>query len=159
MDFRITGLPAALFSSLFDVPNADLAAMGVIRYTVDTKPGFPDRIEMREAEIGESVLLLNHVSQPATTPYRASHAIYVREGATRTYDAVNQVPESLRIRLLSLRGFAENGMMLAADVVDGSNLEAAIATLFADPGIAYLHVHNAKRGCYAGRVDRAFTGT
>jgi hypothetical protein len=153
--FRITGLAAAPFLPLFDRPDSELAALGIRRYTVDSCPGFPDRIEMREASIGDTVLLLNHVSQPADTPYRASHAIYLRKGATATYDAVDQVPESMRIRLLSLRGFADDGMMRAAEVVDGSELEAVIAAMFADPDVAYIHAHNAKRGCYAGRIDRA----
>lgn len=155
MKFRITGLDAAPFLPLFHLPDADLAAMGIHRFTVDKHPGFPDRIELRDADIGESVLLLNHVSQTAATPYRASHAIYVRERATQTYDAVGEVPASLRIRLLSLRGFAPDGMMVAADVVDGQDLETAIATLFADPRIDCIHVHNAKRGCYAARIERA----
>ena len=88
------------------------------------------------------------------TPYRASHAIFVREGATQAYDAVNQVPESMRLRLLSLRAYAADGMMLDADVVDGTAMEALIARLFANADVSYIHVHNAKRGCYAGRIDR-----
>lgn len=125
------------------------------RYIVDCKPGFPDRIEMKDAELGQSVLLLNHVCQPAKTPYRASHAIFIREGATQAYDAVNQVPESMRIRLLSLRAYAEDGMMLDADVVEGTAIEPVITRMFTDPEVSYIHVHNAKRGCYSGRIDRA----
>lgn len=154
MHFRISGLDATPFLPLFRLSDEALAELGVRRCIVDTVPGFPDRVEMREATIGESVLLLNHISQPARTPYFASHAIYVREGATQAYDAVNQVPESMRLRLLSVRGFASDGMMLAADVVDGGDLEIVIAALFANPEVAYLHVHNANRGCYSGRVDR-----
>jgi len=154
MDFRVTGLSAAPYQALYGLPDAALAALGVHRHIVDDNQGYPDRIELREARIGETVLLLNHVSQPAPTPYRASHAIYVREGATDAYDAINQVPESMGMRLLSLRGFADDGMMLAADVVEGRDMEVLIAALFANPGVAYIHVHNARRGCYAGLVDR-----
>ena len=99
--------------------------------------------------------VLNHACQPAVTPYRASHAIFVREGATQAYDAVNQVAESMRLRLLSLRAYAADGMMLDAEVVDGTVVEAVIAQLFGNADVSDIHIHNAKRGCYAARIDRA----
>ncbi|WP_308924413.1 DUF1203 domain-containing protein [Janthinobacterium sp. J1-1] len=155
MHFRISGLSPLPFQHLYGLPEAELKQLGVIRYLVDAKPGFPDRITMEDAEPGQTVLLLNHVCQSADTPYRASHAIFIREGATQAYDAIDQVPDSLRIRLLSLRAYDDQGMMLDADVVEGMAIEAVIARLFDDPAVRYLHVHNARRGCYAGRIDRA----
>ncbi|MCM2379349.1 DUF1203 domain-containing protein [Pseudomonas marginalis] len=110
---------------------------------------------MKDAELGQSVLLLNHVCQPAKTPYRASHAIFIREWAAHPYDAVDQVPESMRIRLLSLRAFTDDGMMLDADVADGLAIEPVVTRMFANPEVSYIHVHNAKQGCYSGRIDRA----
>jgi hypothetical protein len=153
--FRITGLSPGPFQHLFGLPEEELAARGIRRYTADGNPGFPDRIEMREATAGETVLLLNHCCQPAETPYRATHAIYVREGASERYDRAGEVPDIMRQRLLSLRGFSAEGMILDADVVEGREIEGVIARLFANPAIAYIHAHNAKRGCYAGRIDRA----
>ena len=155
MAFRITGLSPAPFQSLFGLPDRDLASLGMKRYIVDSNPGFPDRIEIKDAELGQSVLLLNHICQPANTPYRASHAIFIREWAMQAYEAVDQVPEAMRIRLLSLRGFTDDGMMLDADVVDGTALEPVVTRLFANPEISYIHVHHAKQGCYSGRIDRA----
>jgi hypothetical protein len=155
MAFRITGLAPEPFQSLYGLPDQDLASFGVKRYIVDSNPGFPDRIEMKDAEPGQSVLLLNHVCQPAKTPYRASHAIFIREWATQAYDAVDQVPESMRIRLLSLRAFNDDGMMLDADVADGMVMEPVVTRMFANPEVSYIHVHNAKQGCYSGRIDRA----
>ena len=155
MAFRITGLSPEPFRHLFGLPEDELARHGVKRYVVDASPGYPDRIEMRDAAVGETVLLLNHVSQPADTPYRASHAIFVREGAAQAYDAVDEVPAVMRTRLLSLRAFDGEGMMRDADVVEGAAIEGVIARFFADPAVSYIHVHNAKRGCYSGRIDRA----
>lgn len=126
MTFRISGLSPEPFQALFGLPDQALAALGVKRYQADSNPGFPDRIELKDAEIGQSVLLLNHVCQPADTPYRASHAIFVREGATQVYDAVGQVPEAMRIRLLSLRAYADSGMMIDADVVAGTEIEVSV---------------------------------
>ena len=46
-------------------------------------------------------------------------------------------------------------MMVDADLVDGAAIKPLIARFFEDPQVAYLHAHNAKRGCYAGLVRRA----
>ncbi|UZJ57769.1 DUF1203 domain-containing protein [Pseudomonas sp. KU26590] len=155
MAFRISGLCPTPFQAFYGLPDNELAALGIKRYIVDAHPGFPDRTEMKDAEVGQRVLLLNHVHQPANTPYRASHAIFVREGATQAYDAVDQIPQSMRIRLLSLRGFSDDGMMIDADVAQGTGLEPVIMQMFANPTVSYIHAHHAKQGCYSGRIDRA----
>jgi hypothetical protein len=155
MAFRIRGLSPEPFRHLFGLDDAALAAAGVRRYVVDHAPGFPDRIEVRDLEPGERALLLNYTHQPADTPFRASHAIFVREGATTAYDAVDRIPDVIRIRPISLRAFDAGHMMVEADLVDGTDIEAAIERMFAQPEVAYLHAHYAKRGCYAARIDRA----
>ncbi|SDS91031.1 hypothetical protein [Pseudomonas trivialis] len=65
MTFRIKGLSPEPFKTLPDLPEHNLATLGVIRYQVDSHPGFPDRIELKDAEKVESVVLLNHVCEPA----------------------------------------------------------------------------------------------
>lgn len=155
MAFRITGLSAEPFQHLYGLSDAELSTHGVKRYAGDQSPGFPDRIEMRDGRIGETMLLLNHLCQSADTPYRASHAIFVREGATDTFDAVDTVPEVMRRRVLSLRAFDETGMMLDADITEGRDVEALIERLFVNPAVSYIHAHNAKQGCYSGRIDRS----
>jgi hypothetical protein len=156
MNFRITGLPAAPFRHLYGLSDADLTGHGAKRYLAHESPGFPDRIEMRDAHIGETLLLLNHEHQPAASPYRSSHAIFVREGAEDTFDRVNEVPGVMRVpgRLLSFRGFDADHMMVDADVIACTDVDATIARFFAQEKIAYIHVHNAKQGCYSGRIDR-----
>ena len=155
MAFRITGLSPAPFRHLYGLDDSALAAHGAIRYGVDSDFGYPDRIEVRDAVPGETVLLLNHVHQPCDTPFRASHAIFVLEGADTALDAVDTVPEALRRRMLSLRVFDAAHMMVDAALVDGREADAVIARLFASPAIEYLHAHYATRGCYAARVDRS----
>ena len=155
MSFRIRGLDPASFRHLFGLPDEELSGLNVKRAIADRKPGFPDRVELRDAEPGESLLLLNYLHQPAETPYRASHAIFVREGATAAYDMVAETPECLRLRPISLRAFDAAGMMVDADLTSGREVDAAIERLFADPAAAYIHAHYAKRGCYAARIDRA----
>ena len=155
MSFRIIGLDPAPFVHLYGMSDAELAHHGARRHVTAARPGVPDRVEMRDLEIGETALLVNYVHQPADNPYRASHAIFVREGAIQRYDAVGQVPELLRVRTLSLRAFDDDHMMRDARLVDGRGVEDAIGQLLADPQHAYIQVHYATRGCYAARVERA----
>ena len=155
MSFRITGLSPEPFRPLFGLSDEALAAHGAKRCVATTKPGFPDRIALSDAEPGETLLLVHYQHQPANTPYRASHAVYVREGTAETRTMTGEVPESLQVRLISLRAFDAGHSMIDADVVDGPDLSGLIAQFFANPAVAYLHAHYAKRGCYAARIDRA----
>lgn len=152
--FRITGLPAAPFQPLFAMSDEELQAHHAKRYVVDHKPGYPDRIELRDAEVGERVILVNHEHLPDEGPYRSRHAIFVIEGATRSYDAVDRIPAVLRTRMLSLRAFDAAGMMVDAELVAGVDIESSIERFFADPAVQFLHGHYASRGCYACRIDR-----
>ena len=154
MSFRIRGLPPDQFQHLFGLSDQELAKHGAKRYVADTKPGYPDRVEVRDAEPGETVILLNYLHQPANNAYRASHAIFVREGAKTAYDRTNEIPEALRLRQVSLRAFDVDHLMVDADLVNGDTIEAVIDRLFTDPHVAYIQAHYAKRGCYAARIDR-----
>ena len=155
MSFRITGLPAEHFAPLFDLSDEELAARGAVRRTAGAhKPGSPCRVSLTDAEEGDELLLVNYEHHAVASPYRMRFAIFVRKGE-ETYDAVDAVPEQLRLRMLAVRAFGADAMMRAWELVDGRELEAAIERLLADPGAAYLHVHFAAPGCYAARIDRA----
>ena len=155
MNFQISGLPLDRFAPLFALSDEELARHDAVRVTADRAPGFPCRVSLQDAEIGERLILLNYEHLPVSSPYRSRHAIYVRESATEARLEVNEVPAQLRSRLLSLRAFDDRGMMKGAEVAPGTALERVIEQLFSDCGVAYLHIHNAKPGCYAARVDRA----
>ena len=155
MDYRIRGLSPEPFMHLYGLSDEDLAGRGAKRYIVNADPGFPDRIEVRDVEEGARVLLVNHIHQPGDTPYRASHAIFIREGAERAYDAINDIPTVLQVRSLSLRAFSTDHWMLDADLCEGRALEPSIRQFLCNPEVAYLQVHFAKRGCYAAHIERA----
>jgi hypothetical protein len=155
MSFQVSGLPVAPFTRFFGLSDAELSKHQIVRHTADVTPGFPCRVSMRDAEVGETLLLLNYEHLEVATPYRSRYAIYVRENAEEARIAVNEVPEVLRRRLLSLRAFDKEGMLLDADVVEGREVETLIERMFADRRAEYIHVHNAKPGCFAARVDRA----
>ena len=155
MCFQISGLDVDQFNHLFGKDPEALATSGVERIIVDNKPGYPCRVSLQDADIGETVLLMNYEHQPALSPYRSSHAIFVREWAGQAKPGRNEVPEMLRHRMISVRAFDSSGMMVDADIVDGRQLEPMIDRMLAIESVSYLHLHNAKRGCYAARVDQA----
>jgi len=157
MDFRIKGLSPEPFLPLYGLPDGELAARGIVRRRVDSTPGYPDRVELRDVELGQNVLLFNYEHQPANTPYRSRHAIYVREGAETAFDRVNEVPPVMRPRVLALRGFDAADMIVDADIVDGSSVETLIARLLGDSRVSYIHAHYAKFGCFSARIERIHT--
>jgi len=112
-DFRICGLPAAQFSHLFALSDTELAKLGARRQIADERtPGYPCRISLTDARAGDELLLVNYEHHAVASPYRMRFAIFVREGE-ETYDAVNQVPEQLRLRTLALRAYDTDAMMTA----------------------------------------------
>jgi hypothetical protein len=156
MSFVITGLPIDEFRPLFGLSDADLAARGVLRRTADADQGFPCRLTLADAKAGEALLLLNYEHQPADTPFRSRHAIFVSESATETARYVDEVAPALAAReWISLRAFDEAGMMVDAEVAPGADLTPAIERLLGKAETAYLHAHYAGMGCYAARIDRA----
>lgn len=154
MTFQILALPESPFAPLFDLSDEELAARGAVRRVADRRPGFPCRVSLRDAEPGETVLLASFEHLPVASPFRSTYAIYVRRGAVQARPAPGEVPEMLRSRLLSVRAFDGAGMLIDADVVDGREVEGVIARLLGASEASYLHVHFARPGCFAARVER-----
>ena len=154
MPFRVLGLSPDRFRPLFALPDERLHELGARRVFADD-PRMPCRVSMEHAELGEELLLVNFEHQPANTPYRATHAIYVRRAAERAFEAVDIVPEVLRTRLLAIRAFDAGHMMIDAEVCEGAQAAEMFERFLANPQTGYLQVHNARRGCYAARVERA----
>jgi len=154
MDYRITGLPADQFTALQRATDDELRRRGVERRIVDEPNSAPCRISLQDAEVGEEVLLFTFRHQGGASPYAASGPIFIRRSATQTFDAINVIPDQQRRRLLSVRAYSEREYLIDAEVTPGTELETVIGQFFADPRVAYLHVHNARPGCYACRVDR-----
>jgi len=154
MTYRITGIDPAPYHHLFGLSEDELAEHGVVRMTVTAKPSFPCRVSLTDRDIGERVLLLNHVSHDVAGPYRASHVIFVTEGAEEAAEYVNEVPPVFAPRVLSLRGFDRNGMMADAILTQPGEADAGIRKLFDNPAILTIHAHNATRGCFSARIER-----
>jgi len=154
--YSIQGLDVEPFQRYFGMPEAELKRHHIVRMTADAPVGYPCRVLLADASPGDTLLLINHEYQPTETPYRGRHAIFVNEAATAPARFENEVPAVLSVRKhLSLRAFDAADMMIDADVVGGGEVEALIQRLFGNPEVRYIHAHNAGRGCFAARIDRA----
>lgn len=153
MTYRIKGLEPDSFAPLFDLDDAELEVRGMTRMTVD-RPTFPCRVSLRDCDIGDEVILLNHISHDDDGPYRASHAIFVSKSAAEVADYVDAIPPALDRRILSLRAFDADGMMVDAALAQPGEADPAIRKLFASPAVTHIDAHNAIRGCFAARIDR-----
>ncbi|HEV7229389.1 DUF1203 domain-containing protein [Brevundimonas sp.] len=155
MTYRIEALPVEPFAPLFDLSDAGLAAVGARRWTA-THPGMaPCRVSLRDADVGERLILVNHahLTDP-TSPYRASGPIFVREAAARAEPEPECVPEMLSRRPLSIRVYDRRSMMIQGEVIAGADLDAALRRWFETPEVETVHVHFAPRGCYLARAVR-----
>ena len=154
MSYRVRGIDPTPYKPLFGLADHELARLGVVRMTVSAKPSFPCRVSLTDREIGESVLLLNHVSHDVANAYRASHAIFVAEGEDNAAEFIDEVPPVFQTRVLSLRGFDADGMMADAILTQPGEADEGIRKLFENPVIETIHAHNAVRGCFSATIER-----
>ena len=105
MSFQIHALSPVQFEPLFTLSNHELAKLRASRMIVESKPGYPCRVSLADAEIGETIILVNFKHQSGESPFQATHAIYVRENTKQASPDVGMVPEALETRLISIRAF------------------------------------------------------
>ena len=154
MNYTISGLDAGQFVHLYGQDEDYLTLQGALRVKVESCPGYPDRISLRDIPVGETAILINHIYQPANTPYHGSHAIYLWEGYTEQGIYLNNIPEVMSHRLLSLRAYDENHLMVKAETCQGDAAEQWLNHFFDDSAVSYIHFHYAKRGCFACLAER-----
>jgi hypothetical protein len=155
MPFQLVGIPFEPFASLFSLDDHELAELDARRVIATEKPGYPCRVSLADAEIGEELLLLPYTHQPARSPYRASGPIFVRKAARPCKLAAGVIPDYVSLRQMSVRAYDAAHLMLDAAVCEGKATAPTITGMFDNSDVAYIHLHNAKRGCFSCRVDRA----
>jgi hypothetical protein len=153
--FRLVGLHPDNFEPFFAMDDGELAALGACRVVADAPTGFPCRVSLVDADVGDELLLLPFEHLAARSPYRASGPVYVRAGARRAVLEPGVVPPYVTRRLMSVRAYDAHDRMVDAEVCEGANVHATLERLMADDAVAYVHLHNAKRGCFSCRVERA----
>ena len=152
--FQLRGIDPEPFRSLFDRSEAELREHGAVRRIATESPGFPCRVSLEDAEVGEVLLLVSYRHLPVASPYRAIGPVFVRRGAKPRVLAVGEVPPYVTRRLISLRAYDAADMMVAATVCEGAAVASEIERHFGDAAVAHLQLHNAAQGCFSCQVDR-----
>jgi hypothetical protein len=153
--FRLVGIGHEQFEPLFALSDQRLTELGAVRRVASESPGFPCRVSLEDAELGAELLLLPYVHQPASSPYHASGPIFVKRGARQRRLGLGEVPSYVTNRLISVRAYDEGHLIVGAEVCDGHAVAEHICRYFGDGNVAYIHLHNAKRGCFSCQVVRA----
>lgn len=153
--FRLVALEHRQFDALFLLEDEALRARGMARRIATEQPGFPCRVSLQDAEVGEELLLISYEHHPAASPYRSSGAIFVRRHARQRVLAPGEVPVYVTKRLISLRAYDEAHFMIDASVCEGTDVADECERQFARAEVAYLHLHNARQGCFSCEVRRS----
>ena len=88
-------------------------------------------------------------------PYKSAGPIFVRKDAKTANLGVNEIPKMLRHRLLSVRGYNSESIMVEGDAVMGGELENVLEKQFLNGAVEYIHVHNAGPGCFNCEIKKA----
>jgi hypothetical protein len=152
--FRLVGLDPTPFMPLFELPDGELAWRGIRRVVADPGSTLPCRVSLEDASAGEELLLLPFEHQPARSPYRASGPIFVRRAQHRRELPPDTVTPYVTTRLMSVRAYDGADLIVDAAVCEGVLVADEIRRMFSRDDVAYIHLHNARRGCFSCKVER-----
>jgi hypothetical protein len=153
--FQVVAIDYEQFKPLFNLTDEQLQERGVKRCYATESPGYPCRVSLEDASLGEELILLPFQHQRADSPYRSIGPIFVRRGAQQSRPPVSELPSYVTSRLMSVRAYDAAHMMVAASVCEGKATAQEIEGYFARDDVAYIHLHNAKQGCFSALVVRA----
>jgi len=150
--FQIIPLPTEIADAARRVANTGAADHALI--TVDSPESAPCRHCLRWAQPGERVILFPYAPIPAGHPYSETGPIFVHANACQRYSATNEYPADFRNGRV-VRAYDSNYNIIDAQVVDGSEPEVVIESLFQNPDTVFVDVRSVTRGCFTFRVQRA----
>jgi hypothetical protein len=153
-DFLIEAINNNETNHLFALSKSDRDKINAIQIKVDQYPGFPCRVSLEDAQIGESIIALPYIHHDVKSPYYSSGPIFVRKNIKTAQLKTNEVPNFLSHRFLSVRAYNNEAMMIDAATTQGTALKSLIQKFFANVSVSYLHIHNANPGCYMCQVRR-----
>ena len=150
--FCIVPLPTEITEAARRVVNAGAADHALI--TVDEPGSAPCRHCLRWAQPGERVILFPYAAIPSGQPYSETGPIFVHANECQRYSATNEYPDDFRNGRV-VRAYDSTYNIIDAQVVNGSEPEVMIESLFQNPDTAFVDVRSVTRGCFTFRVQRA----
>jgi len=157
IEFRLLPLQPERFESLLELGDDELQRHMARWVIADATPGYPCRVSLVDAAVGERLLLVPFMHHDVDSPYRASGPILIREAAQAPELNVNEIPTMFHTRSLSVRAYDAAAMMVTARTTEGTDLRRVIEEVLEDDRVDYLHLHNAGPGCFNCSVHRLRT--
>lgn len=154
-DFQVVSLNETAIHRYRGLSDQVLEALNARWLTVDKSPGYPCRVSLQDAAVGERVLAFNYAHHNVSSAYAATGPIFIREFAHAAHCEKNTLPKMLDHRLLSVRGYNAECNMVVAEVVEGKRAPSLIRQVFQNSSVEYLHIHNAGPGCFNCSVIRS----
>jgi hypothetical protein len=131
----------------------DAAVGPVDRVVADAPTGFPCRRCLRDAAVGDELLLLGYDPFRVDSPYAGRGPVYVHAGGCPPHDDDGDLPPAVAGRkLLSVRGYDAAGRLVDTDVLAPPALRRR-ADAMLERDAAFVHVHVAGPGCFLARLD------
>lgn len=121
----------------------------------DSKPGYPCRLSLEDADEGEEIYLLSHSPFDSANPYRETGPIFVRKNAVPAALGVNELPQIALARSIVVRAYNSEGKMLAANPMETSQISQTIQKFLDDEAVEYIHLRAASCGCFLCSARRA----
>jgi len=114
----------------------------------------PCRHCLRITKPGEHLIVFAY--QPFTSggPYAEVGPVFVHAAPCEAYDHRDTFPEGFRTRILTMRGYNDQGTIETAELSEAGNPEATIERLFSNERVSFIHARNPAWGCYDFRIDR-----
>ena len=153
-NFQIVGIQTDEIQTLLNAEDANNETLNIRKMIVDESPGYPCRLSLKDAEVGEEVILFNYQHHNVNSPYQASGPVFIRTNCEQANLNQNEIPLMLNHRLLSLRIYDKDAMMIDARTIEGKKLEATIQDVFSNDKSKYIHIHNSGPGCFNCQVNR-----
>jgi hypothetical protein len=150
----VRALDDSLFKEFFVKSESELNKHNAKLIIADTSPGFPCRVSLEDAQIGDTMLAIHYCHHNVESAYKSSGPIFIRKNALEKATHINTVPEMFKIRPQSIRAYDLTNEMVDAKISNGDEVKDTIRMFFENKSVSYLHIHNAKQGCFNCRVDR-----
>src|SRR5213592_3335231 len=149
--FRIIPLPTEIAEAARRAINAGVADHSLL--TADSPRSGPCRHCLRWAQPGERVILFPYSAIPSGHPYSETGPIFVHAEKCERYSATDEYPADFRNGRV-FRAYDSNYNLIDAQVMNGSEPEVVLETLFQNPDTAFVDVRSITRGCFTFRVQR-----
>jgi hypothetical protein len=150
--FQVHALPAEALDAVRST-GLDVSGNPIERRL--TTGGEPLRCCLRNAEPGEQAILFGYEPRIPASPYREIGAVFAHAQRCGGPARSDGYPAGWRGKPQVLRAYDRRGWIHdATRVHDGTDPEAVITAMLADPDVVQIHSRNVAWGCFMFAVTR-----